>query len=235
MKLQWQRTVYSDGSQEYPAVYVRWDDVTAYLGRHHEGDPDQDARLVQGLLESGAPDWVQDAPGWIDEHGWGLYRAGRARLPYQVIEDNGGGLHLAVFSADSECIWYASGYEYIPDNLREDIAALQDGADPLQDGWESYLPDGYTPQQLYNELTSYEYGWEIIADESDTYPERMGSAGRTAFGAEKRYLTKDNNTNDHWGRCFWCNTISHEAMIEYDDNGEPICPECKRAGAMVKL
>ena len=127
MTLAWQRTTYSDGRQEYPAVYVRWDDVTTYLGRPHEGDPDQDARLVQGLLESGAPDWVQDAPGWIDEHGWGLYRAGRPRLPYQVLEDNGG------------------------------------------------------------------------------------------------------------GRCFWCNTISHEAMIEYDDNGEPICPKCKRAGAMVKL
>jgi hypothetical protein len=113
--LVWQRTTYSDGHQEYPAVYVRWDDVTAYLGRPHDGSSDDDARLVLGLHYAGAPDWVQDAPGWIDEHGWGLYRT------------------------------------------------------------------------------------------------------------------------DHWGRCFWCNTISHEAMIEYDDNGEPICPECKRAGAMVKL
>jgi hypothetical protein len=104
----------------------------------------------------------------------------KKRLTYQVIEDNGGGLHLAVFNGD-ECIWYASGYEYIPDNLREDIAALQDGADPLQDSWKSYLPDGYTPQQLYDELTSYEYGWEIIADESDTYPWRMGAAGQQAF------------------------------------------------------
>jgi hypothetical protein len=72
--LVWQRTTYSDGNQEYPAVYVRRDDVTAYLGRPHDGDPEQDECLVQGLLESGAPTWVQDAPGWIDEHGWGLYR-----------------------------------------------------------------------------------------------------------------------------------------------------------------
>ena len=49
------------------------------------------------------------------------------------------------------------------------------------------------------------------------------------------YLTKDNNTDDHWGKCFWCNAVSHDNMIEYDDNGEPICPECRRAGAMVKL
>jgi hypothetical protein len=78
--LVWQRTTYSDGNQEYPAVHVRWDDVTAYLGRPHDGDPDQDERLVQGLLESGAPAWVQDALGWIDEHGWGLYRAGQVGL-----------------------------------------------------------------------------------------------------------------------------------------------------------
>ena len=102
-------------------------------------------------------------------------------LSYQVIEDNGGGLHLAIFDGD-ECIWYASGYEFIPDNLREDIAALQEGADPLQDGWESDLPDGYTPQQLYNEFTSRKYGWQIIADETNIYPHRMGAAGRMAFG-----------------------------------------------------
>lgn len=53
--------------------------------------------------------------------------------------------------------------------------------------------------------------------------------------AEKRYLTKDNNNDNYWGECFWCNTISHEAMIEYDDNGEQICPVCKRAGAMLKV
>jgi len=78
--LVWQRTTYSDGNQEYPAVYVRWEDVTAYLGRPYEGDSEQDECLVQGLLESGAPAWVQDAPGWIDEHGWGLYRADRIGL-----------------------------------------------------------------------------------------------------------------------------------------------------------
>ena len=105
------------------------------------------------------------------------------KLSYQVIEDNGGGLHLAVFDGD-ECIYCASGYEYIPGNLQEDITALQNGADPLQDNWEFYLPDGYTVQQLYDELTSCEYGWEIIADEFDTYPWRMGSVGRAAFGLD---------------------------------------------------
>ena len=101
---------------------------------------------------------------------------------FQVLEDNGGGLHLAVFDSDDKCIWYASGYEHNPGGLREDIAALRDGAHPVDDGWESDLPEGYTPQLLYADLTSYEYGWEIIADESATYPERMGAAGQRAFG-----------------------------------------------------
>ena len=180
--LVWQRTTYSDGRQEYPAVYVRWDDVTAYLGRPHEGDPDQDERLVRGLLESGAPDWVQDAPGWIDEHGWGLYRAGRRGLPYQVIEDNAGGLHLAVFGGD-ECIWYASGLERLRvADLQKMLQALRDGVNPVDDGWESDLPEGYTPQLLYDELTGREYGWQIIADDAGVYPERMGAVGRYVFG-----------------------------------------------------
>jgi hypothetical protein len=106
------------------------------------------------------------------------------RLSYQVLEDNGGGLHLAVFSGD-KCIYYASGLEHLPvADVQEMIQALQDGTDPVQDGWESDLPDDYTPQRLYDELTSYEYGWEIIADEFDTYPWRMGAAGKRTFGLD---------------------------------------------------
>ena len=104
------------------------------------------------------------------------------KLSYQVIEDNGGGLHLAVFDSDGECIWYASGYEYNPADLREDIAAIKEGSHPIADEWEFDLPDGYTPQQLYDKLTSYEYGWQIIADDAGIYPERMGAAGQRAFG-----------------------------------------------------
>jgi len=156
--LVWQRTTYSDAHQEYPTVYVRWGDVTTYLGCPHEGD------------------LIQDAPG--------LYRAGRPCLPYQVLEDNGGGLHLAVFDSDDKCIWYASGYEHNPSGLREDIAALKEGSHPVADEWEPNLPEGYTPQQLYDDLTSCEYGWEIIADDVGTYPERMGASGCAVFGLD---------------------------------------------------
>ena len=107
------------------------------------------------------------------------------KLGYQVIEDNGGGLHLAVFDSDDKCIWYTSGLERLPvTDVQEMLQALQDGTDPVQDGWESDLPDDYTPQQLYDELTSYEYGWQIIADDAGVYPERMGAAGRIVFGLD---------------------------------------------------
>ena len=154
--LVWQRTTYSDAHQEYPAVYVRWGDVTAYLGCPHEGD------------------LIQDAPG--------LYRTGRPCLPYQVIEDNAGGLHLAVFGGD-ECIWYASGLERLRvADVQKMLQALRDGVNPVDDGWESDLPEGYTPQLLYDELTGREYGWQIIADDAGVYPERMGAVGRYVFG-----------------------------------------------------
>ncbi len=26
------------------------------------------------------------------------------------------------------------------------------------------------------------------------------------------YLTKDNNSDEQWGKCFWCNTISHNRL-----------------------
>src|SRR5690554_6667309 len=106
------------------------------------------------------------------------------KLSYQVIEDNAGNLYLAVFDDNDECIYFASGFEHDPDNLQESIAGLRDGDHPVRDGWESDFPDGYTPQLLYDDLTSDEYGWEIIADDAGVYPDRMGAAGRMAFGLD---------------------------------------------------
>jgi hypothetical protein len=106
------------------------------------------------------------------------------KLNYVVIEDNSGSLHLAVFGGN-RCIWYSGGYERNLDRLWEDIFALQDGADPIQDGWETDLPDGYTAQQIYDEITGCDYGWSIIADDTNIYPEYMGAMGRIAFGIDE--------------------------------------------------
>jgi len=66
------RTVYSNGVTEHEAIQIPWDTVRAILGHDHTGDPDEDRRLVDALLAAGAPEWVRDAQGWVDEHGWGL-------------------------------------------------------------------------------------------------------------------------------------------------------------------
>lgn len=102
------------------------------------------------------------------------------KLNYAVIEDNAGGLHLAVFRGN-RCVWCGSGYERNLDRLQEDIIALQDEADPVSEDWESDLPEGYTAQEVYDEITSPDYGWSIIADDADIYPEYMGAMGRIAF------------------------------------------------------
>jgi len=66
------RTAYSNGVTEYEAIQIPWDTVRAILGHDHTGDSDEDRRLVDALLAAGAPEWVRDADGWVDEGGWGL-------------------------------------------------------------------------------------------------------------------------------------------------------------------
>ena len=51
---------------------------------------------------------------------------------YEVIEDNGGGLHLIIFGTDGNVEYLHSGYEYgIPGMLINDLQALKDGVLPL--------------------------------------------------------------------------------------------------------
>lgn len=66
------KTVYSNGVTEHEAIQIPWDTVRAILGHDHTGAPDEDRRLVEALIAAGAPEWVRDAEGWVDEHGWGL-------------------------------------------------------------------------------------------------------------------------------------------------------------------
>lgn len=95
------------------------------------------------------------------------------KLTYEVLEDSGGGLHLAVFSG-GECVYFSSGFEQMPEDLNLCLDALEKGESV--DDWETNCPADYTPQEMYDKLTSCEYGWEIVADETSVYPDRMGSA-----------------------------------------------------------
>lgn len=101
-------------------------------------------------------------------------------MKYKVIEDNGGGLHLYVFSR-GRCVWSHSGYEYTPGNLSVDLDALDAGDDPRRD-WEGDEDD---PQAMYNNITNYEFGWQIVAEGSKRgrklHKGRMGAAAQIEF------------------------------------------------------
>lgn len=101
---------------------------------------------------------------------------------YQAIEDNGGGLHLAVFDADDNCIYFHSRYEYAVGELSACIEALWRGEHPLDDGWDGNADD---PRALYDELTAYAYGWAIVADEVGLYPLEMGAAAKREFDVDE--------------------------------------------------
>lgn len=109
---------------------------------------------------------------------------------YEVIEDNGGGLHLAVYGENGEDIVYIhSGYEYSSGQLIEDLQNLKNGDEPEKE-WDGNCGGldceyGEDPQELYDNLTSYECGWEIVADNDGIYPEKMGSAACLEFGFDE--------------------------------------------------
>lgn len=101
-------------------------------------------------------------------------------ITYQVLEDNAGGLHLAVME-NGRVIYYAYGYEHIEDGLRSDLVALRNGEHPLIDGWET--PDDVDdPQMAYESLRVGEVnGAKVVADQDGVYIDRMGRAARRLF------------------------------------------------------
>jgi len=67
------RITYTDlHGTAHEAIQLPWSVVRSILGREHRGTAEDDAVLIERLLESGAPEWVRTADGWADEHGWGL-------------------------------------------------------------------------------------------------------------------------------------------------------------------
>ena len=114
-----------------------------------------------------------------------ILRKGNIMRKYEVIEDNSGGLTLAVFNENGNVEYLHSGYEYgNPGNLMTDIILLRNGADPVRD-WEG---NEENPQAVYDNITSFEYGWKIVADNDGMYPDKMGCVARKEFG-----LIENNN------------------------------------------
>ncbi len=116
-----------------------------------------------------------------------------ARHTFEVYEDNGGGIAMFVLNADGFPVWGHSGYEYTPENLVEDIKALE--ADDSVSGWEgngvydgclfqTWDEFGKKIEDYYEELSSDEWV-DLVADSSGMYLDRMGTAAREALGVRE--------------------------------------------------
>lgn len=101
---------------------------------------------------------------------------------YEVLEDNAGGLTLAVFDNYGKVNYLHGGYEYLErGSLLKDLEELKNGADPAND-WEG---NEENPQEIYDNMVSFEHCVEIVADNNEIYPDKMGIAASLEFGIDK--------------------------------------------------
>lgn len=133
---------------------------------------------------------------------------------YEVIEDNGGGLTLVVFGNNGNVEYLHTGYEYNVGQLAEDLIALQNGDNPAIE-WEG---NEESPQEMYDNITSYEYGWEVVADNDGIYSDKMGSAATEEFNKliEKEYEIEKNYTKSKMGilYSFVKSDLTHKEQFE---------------------
>ena len=107
-------------------------------------------------------------------------------LPFQVMEDNGGGLYLIIFNEDREIIYMSTNFEY---NQGELTSALIEISDKNQleikkiiSNWEtSYDENSWDIMEEYEKLTQDRVGCFTIIDNQNIYPDLMGNAGCIEF------------------------------------------------------
>ena len=106
---------------------------------------------------------------------------------FDVFEDNAGGLSLFVFDGKGGIAYARDGYEELDVQLLFDVMELQRKGPQVTETWEQG-DWSVEPRLLYWQLKTWAEdgagGAEIIADENGIYPDRMGVAGRRAFGLE---------------------------------------------------
>ena len=112
-------------------------------------------------------------------------------LPFQVMEDNGGGLHLIVFNEDREIIFLSGEYEYehtILTNALIDISGKTiDEAKSIVNSWKTNVNNfndnksDLDNTSIYEKLTQDRVGCFTIIDNQNIYPDLMGNAGTIEF------------------------------------------------------
>lgn len=100
----------------------------------------------------------------------------------ELIEDNGGGLHMFVFNGDDEAIAYFNGFEHSDSGSAVNDLNL---ADSDYESWDNPQDD---PQGSYDEFCRDEHGSKLIAEKNNKgihlYVDRMGRAGQNYVGID---------------------------------------------------
>lgn len=104
------------------------------------------------------------------------------RRTVQCIEDNAGGLHMAVFE-DGECSLYHERERAEPGSMHDMVKQAA-----AYEGWILTADASEDSDAEYEELTAEAFGWYIVAEWCDgvytEYPEDMGAAARLWAGAK---------------------------------------------------
>lgn len=98
---------------------------------------------------------------------------------FQIIESNAGHLLAFLFNRNNKVIRGIENLEYLSHaDFMLNFNALKDGDDA--EDWEGQI---HNPAGVYNNIR-LDFGYELIADQSKTYPDKMGRAGSIAFGID---------------------------------------------------
>ena len=108
---------------------------------------------------------------------------------YEIIEDDGGTITMFVWDENEKCVF---GAVVLPEDVKnciedvEDASAWDEDISLLESIQEEKGLDSIEAarQAFYENITSYEYGWNTIADNDGVYSEHMGGAGKDDFGIE---------------------------------------------------
>lgn len=114
---------------------------------------------------------------------------------FEVIQDNGGGIHLAVLNDEGVCEYFHANYDAMLWKLLEDIEAIRNGDDPAKE-WDGNCAScpgiligacgaewelGDDPDAIYGEYNFQEGTAHIVVDQDGIYPDRMNDDVKDAF------------------------------------------------------
>lgn len=108
---------------------------------------------------------------------------------YEIIEDNAGTITMFVRNEEGSLIF---GSAVQPEDIQACIADVENAAAWDEDTntleyiqAEKDLENIKEARKaLYENITSYQYGWKLIADNNGIYTQHMGYAGKQAFGLD---------------------------------------------------